>query len=156
MGKTYLIIMTIFVIGGVVSSLPVAEKSTTLTTLKTTFSDFQSNVIQLFLEFGNKITSQIVSESSGSLRLEEVINVVTTFITELTTNFIQSIMYIVTDILLSMWYNPRPTEEILQEMTDRFTEEFYKLFQSLYELIVYLVNYFGKGLRFYFRNNFYS
>ena len=150
MGKTYLIIMTIFVIGGVVSSLPVPEKSTTLTSLKTKFSDFQSNVIQLFLEFGNKIASQIVSESTGSLRLEEVVNMVITFITDLATSFLESIMYIVTDILLSMWYNPRPTEEVLQEMTDRFTEEFYKLFKSLYELIVYLVNYFGKGLRFIF------
>lgn len=136
MVQTYLTMMTIFVIGGVVSGLPISD-------MKSPYRVFESRINEHFIEFGNIVAAQVVEASSGSLRLDEVTTMVIAYLTDLGNRFLRAIMTIVTDIIISTWYNPRPVEEIIQEMTNRFTEEFYKLFQSLYDLIVYLENYFG-------------
>lgn len=142
--QTYITMMTLFVIGSglvvVVSSLPVLTNSINKVS---PYEVFESRINDHFTEFGHKMAAEIVSASSDTLRLDDVTTIVIAILTELGNQFLRSIMTIVTDILISMWYNPRPEEEIIQEMTELFTQEFYKLVQSLYDLIVYLEQHFG-------------
>lgn len=151
MWQTYLTMMTILVIafGSMVFSLPVQKSAAESTTLEAPLGDFESHVNQVFAVFSNQVAAEIISiaPASTSLRYEDVVTYVIDYLTKLANDFLIAIETIVTDILISMWYNPRPAEELLHEMTVAFTKEFFKLFQGLYDLIVELENHFGKSLR---------
>ena len=108
---------------------------------------FEQKFTGLLSDFGNRLAIDLAAANDAA-RIEELVNAITNYLTELGNEFLRALEHIVTDIILSLWDNPRPTEEVLKELEDRITEEFTKLIWSLYELISYLENIFGLWIFF--------
>ena len=103
---------------------------------------FEQKFTGLLADFGNRLAIDLAAANDAA-RIEELVNAIMNYLTELGNEFLRALEHIVTDIILSLWDNPRPTEEVLKELEDRIAEEFTKLIWSLYELVSYLENIFG-------------
>lgn len=138
-------LMILVIISGISCTTSAASQEVQRQQKQSPLGNFESNIKIAMTDFGNRLVATMKTNAPIEFapRSDELMNMITSYLTELAVNFIAAIEAIVIDILMSLWENPRPAEQVLKEMVDRFTIEYTKLLKSIYDLVMYLESIFG-------------